>query len=173
MSRNNAMRRSMAKTFAAKIALLTAITVCGGGALRAQATSQPHTPPVKTKIKTIYVIPSSHWDLGFIAPPEEVLPRLKPHLDEVIANAKTDPDFRWTIESAWQLREWLARTPDPNQVQELVDLGNRGQIQLSAVYGSMHTEFMGAESLNRIIYDMKAIEKQLGVKSDFAIMDEG
>src|SRR5258707_15069301 len=139
MSRNNAMRRSMAKTFAAKIAPLTAIAVCGGGALRAQATSQPHTPPVKTQIKTIYVIPSSHWDLGFIAPPEEILPRLKPHLDEVIANAKADPEFRWTVESAWQLREWLARTPDLKQVQELVDLLNKGHIQISSVFGNIHT----------------------------------
>jgi len=126
------------------------------------------TPP----INTIYIIPSSHWDLGFIAPPEEVLPRLKPHIDEVIANAKADPEFRWTIESAWQLREWLSRTSDPKQIQEFVALVNKGQIQLSAVYGSMHTEFMGAEALNRITYDMKAIEKQLGVKADFAIMDD-
>lgn len=172
MGRKNGMQRSMVKAFAAKIALFAGIAVCNGGALYAQGSSQPTAPAAKTEIKTIYVIPSSHWDLGFIAPPEEVLPRLKPHLDEVIANAKADQEFRWTIESAWQLREWLARTPDPKQVQELVDLINKGQIQLSAVYGSMHTEFMGAEALNRITYDMKAIEKQLGVKTDFAIMDD-
>jgi hypothetical protein len=172
MSRKNGMQRSMVKTFAAKIALFAGIAVCSGGALYAQGSSQPSAPTAKTQIKTIYVIPSSHWDLGFIAPPEEILPRLKPHLDEVIANAKADPEFRWTIESAWQLREWLARTPDPKQVGELVDLINKGQIQLSAVYGSMHTEFMGAEALNRITYDMRAIEKQLGVKTDFAIMDD-
>jgi len=134
--------------------------------------SQKASPAPDTRIKTIYVVPSSHWDLGFLAPPEEILPRLKPHIDEVIANAKADPEFRWTIESAWQVREWLSRTPDPKQVQEFVDLVNNGQIQLSAVYGSMHTEFMGAEALNRIVYDMKAIEKRLGVKTDFAIMDD-
>src|SRR5512140_3248404 len=82
------------------------------------------SPP--TQIKTIYIIPSSHWDLGFIAPPEEVLPRLKPHIDEVIANCKADPEFRWTIESAWQLREWLARTDDPQQIKDFVTLVNKG-----------------------------------------------
>ena len=170
MSRNNRMQCAM--SFAARIVLLASIAVCSGGALHSQLPSQQSPPAAKSQIKTIYVIPSSHWDLGFIAPPEEILPRLKPHLDEVIANAKADPEFRWTIESAWQLREWLARTPDPKQVQELVDLISKGQIQLSAVYGSMHTEFMGGETLNRITYDMKAIEKQLGVKTDFAIMDD-
>jgi alpha-mannosidase len=117
-------------------------------------------------------MPSSHWDLGFLAPPEEILPRLKPHIDEVIANAKADPEFRWTIESTWQLREWLDRTSDPAQLKELVDLVNKGQIQLSATFGSMHSEFMGAEELNRIAYDMAAIEKRLGVHTDFAMMDD-
>jgi hypothetical protein len=172
MSHKNGMQGLMVKIFAVGIALLAGIAIFSEGALYAQGSSQQPAPAAKTQIKTIYVIPSSHWDLGFIAPPEEILPRLKPHLDEVIANAKTDPEFRWTIESAWQVREWLSRTPDTKQVQELVDLINKGQIQLSAVYGSMHTEFMGAETLNRITYDMKTIEKQLGVKTDFAIMDD-
>jgi hypothetical protein len=135
-------------------------------------------PPANhSAIQTIYVMPSSHWDLGFIAPPEEVLPKLKPHIDEVIANAKRDPDFRWTIESVWQIREWLARTTDgnnkdPQQIKDFVDLVNKGQIQVSAVFGSMHTEFMGAEQLNRITYDMKDLEKRLGIKTDFAMMDD-
>jgi hypothetical protein len=127
---------------------------------------------VHHQIQTIYIMPSSHWDLGFIAPPEEVLPKLKPHVDEVIANAKRDPEFRWTIESVWQIREWLARTSDPQQIKDFVDLVNKGQIQVSAVFGSMHTEFMGAEQLNRITYDMNDLEKRLNIKSDFAMMDD-
>jgi hypothetical protein len=129
-------------------------------------------PATHSTIQTIYVMPSSHWDLGFIAPPEEVLPRLKPHIDEVIANAMRDPEFRWTIESVWQIREWLARTSDPQQIKDFVDLVNKGQIQVSAVFGSMHTEFMGAEQLNRITYDMQDLEKRLGIKTDFAMMDD-
>jgi hypothetical protein len=123
-------------------------------------------------IKTIYVIPSSHWDLGFFAPPEEVLPMLKPHLDQVIADAKADPEFRWTIESVWQIREWLARTKDPREIQDFVDLVKKGQIQISAVFGSMHSEFLGAETLNRLTYDERSLEKQLGIKTDLAMMDD-
>src|ERR1700731_1174290 len=114
---------ALLKTIASNALLASLVLGCGGMAYP-QAVPPQAAPAAKTqiKIKTIYVVPSSHWDLGFIAPPEEVLPRLKPHLDEVIANAKADPEFRWTIESAWQLREWLARTSDPKQVQELVGL---------------------------------------------------
>lgn len=136
------------------------------------AYTQTPNSTTEHKIATVYVLPSSHWDLGFIAPPEEVLPRLKPHIDEVIANCKADPEFRWTIESVWQIREWLARTHDPQLIQDFVTLVNKGQIQVSAVFGSMHTEFMSAEQLNRIVYDMKEIERHLGIKTDFAMMDD-
>src|SRR5258705_2238151 len=105
-----------------KTALFAGLLLCWGGMVFPQPGQQPTAPPAKTQIKTIYVIPSSHCDLGFIAPPEEVLPRLKPHLDEVIANAKADPESRWTIQSAWQLRGWLARTPDSNQIHGIAAL---------------------------------------------------
>jgi alpha-mannosidase len=166
------MLRSMAKSAPLNCAIFSCIALSCAWIAFPQPTPQQGPPTAKMQIKTIYVVPSSHWDLGFIAPPEEVLPRLKPHIDELIANAKADPEFRWTIESTWQVREWLSRTSDPNEIQSFVNLVNKGQIQLSAVYGSMHTEFMGAEALNRIVYDMKAIEKHLGVKTDFAIMDD-
>lgn len=140
-------------------------------ALVSALTSQSQAQ-ARRSIKTVYIMPSSHWDMGFQAPPEQVLPRLKPHIDEVIANCQADSNFRWTIESAWQVREWLARTNDPRQIAEFVRLVKSGQIQLSAAYGSMHTEFMGAEALNRIAYDMKEVEKRLGVTTEYAMMDD-
>jgi hypothetical protein len=130
------------------------------------AKEQKHT------LKVVYIVPSSHWDLGFKLPPEEQLDDIKPHLDEVIRTAQKDPEFRWVIESAWQLRAWLDRTKDPALVQELVRLIRKGQIQLSAVYGSEHTEFMGAEQMNRLVYEMQGVEDELGVSTDLAMMDD-
>ncbi|MGD0479919.1 MAG: hypothetical protein ABSA42_07100 [Terracidiphilus sp.] len=123
-------------------------------------------------IQTIYIIPSSHWDLGFKLPPQEQLDDIKQHLDGVIHTAKQDPQFRWVIESEWQVQAWLDRTKDPQQIQDLVSLIRSGQIELSAVWGSEHTEFMGAEQLNRIIDLSRDIEKRLGVTTDLAMMDD-
>jgi Glycosyl hydrolases family 38 N-terminal domain len=125
-----------------------------------------------SEIQTIYIIPSSHWDLGFKLPPQEQLDDIKPHLDEVIRTAKQDPQFRWVIESAWQVQAWLDRTKDPQAIQDLVNLVRNGQIELSAVWGSEHTEFMGAEQLNLIVDPMRDIEKRLGVTTDLAMMDD-
>ncbi len=123
-------------------------------------------------IQTIYVIPSSHWDLGFLRPPEAERDVIKPHLDAVIAACNTDPQFRWTIESEWQLQAWLERTKDPAQIQRLAGLLRSGQIELSATYGSMHTEFMGTEELNRLVSFGSQMEKRFGIHSEVAMMND-
>ena len=123
-------------------------------------------------IKTIYVIPSSHWDFGFVDTPNAVKRAIKPHLDAVIAACDADPQFRWTIESVWQLEAWLEQTKDPAQIQHLADLLRKGQIELSAAYGSMHTEFMGTEELNRLVSAGSQIEQRFGVHPKVAMMND-
>jgi len=151
------------------ISYCIAILATGCFAIAAQ---QPDEGRSNSQIKTIYIVPSSHWDLGFKLPPQEQLDDIKPHLDGVIRTAKRDPQFRWVIESAWQVQAWLDRTKDPQEIQDLVSLVRSGQIELSAVWGSEHTEFMGAEQLNRIVDPMRDIEKRLGVTTDLAMMDD-
>ncbi|MGD0890934.1 MAG: hypothetical protein ABR923_05325 [Terracidiphilus sp.] len=146
-----------------------ALLAAGGCAVAGQ---QAQGTRSSSEIQTIYIIPSSHWDLGFKLPPQEQLDDIKPHLDEVIRTAKKDPEFRWVIESAWQVQAWLDRTKDPQAIQDLVSLIKSGQIELSAVWGSEHTEFMGTEQLNRIVDPMRDIEKRLGVTTDLAMMDD-
>jgi hypothetical protein len=146
---------------------VTGLTLC----LTAVAAAQSSRPGINP-VDVIYIIPSSHWDLGFKLPPEEQLDDIKPHLDGVIAAARKDPEFRWVIESSWQLQAWLDRTKDPALVEQFTQLIRSGQIQLSAVYGSEHTEFMGTEQLDRIAYQTRDIEQRLGVTTDLAMMDD-
>jgi len=136
------------------------------------ASAGPQARRDDSKIETVYVIPSSHWDLGFLTPPEELMPRLKPHIDDVIANCKADPEFRWTVESIWQLQEWLSLTKDPKLVEEFARLVRSGQVQISSVWGSMHTEFMGTEQLNRLVYAAEALQDRIPFPRDFAMMDD-
>jgi len=151
------------------VSVCVALIAAAGGALAGQQAADGRN---NSGIQTIYIIPSSHWDLGFKLPPQEQLDDIKPHLDGVIRTAKQDPQFRWVIESAWQVQAWLDRTKDPQAIQDLANLVRSGQIELSAVWGSEHTEFMGAEQLNRIVDPMRDIEKRLGVTTDLAMMDD-
>lgn len=134
----------------------------------------------ESSIKTIYITPTSHYDLGFVEAPDTVKERAARHIDEVLRVAGSDPAFRWTIESVWQIDEWLKRQkkatsvlPKDNvKISRLMTLIRSGQIALSTSWGSMHTDFMGAEELNRLCYDYAALNRSYGVESQLAMMDD-
>lgn len=140
----------------------------------------PVRPAPATSIETVYIVPSSHYDFGFVEPPDAIRERAARHIDDVIRVAEADPDFRWTIESMWQVEEWLKRAKDPTsnlqpdraKIDRLVQLIKSGRVALSASWGSMHTDFMGAEELNRICRDAAAFESAYGVDTDLALMDD-
>lgn len=131
-------------------------------------------------IKTVYVVPTSHYDFGFVEPPDQVRERAARHIDEVIRMAESDRNFRWTIESVWQVNEWLKRQKpqtsvlpkDNAKIARLMNLIKSGQVALSTSWGSMHTDFMGAEELNRICYDYAVLRRSYGVQSQLALMDD-
>ena len=131
-------------------------------------------------IKTVYITPTSHYDFGFVEPPDAIRERAARHIDEVIRVAESDPEFRWTIESVWQVNEWLKRAKKPTSVlpndkekiARLMNLIKSGRVALSTSWGSMHTDFMGEEELNRLCYDYTRLEKSYGVHSDLAMMDD-
>jgi hypothetical protein len=134
----------------------------------------------ESTIKTIYVVPSSHYDFGFVEPPNAIRERAARHIDEVIRVAEANPDFRWTIESVWQINEWLKRQKKPSSVlpkdkekiARLVNLIKSGRIVLSTAWGSMHTDYMGNEELNRICYDFLRWSKTYGIQSEVAYMND-
>lgn len=142
------------------------------------AFSQVKLPP--STIKTVYITPTSHYDFGFVEPPDAIRERAARHIDEVIGMAESDPEFRWTIESVWQVNEWIKRQKPPSSVlpkdeakiARLMNLIKSGRVALSTAWGSMHTDFMGAEELNRICYDYKNLNRVYGVNSTLAMMDD-
>lgn len=131
-------------------------------------------------IKTVYLVPFSHYDFGFVEPPDAVRERAARHIDEVIRVAEENPTFKWTIESVWQVNEWLKRQRKPSSVlpkdkekiERLMSLIRSGRISLSSSWGSMHTDFMGGEELNRLIYDYTALSKAYGIKSELAMLND-
>lgn len=169
----------MSEMLRIKLLIFTAtgfLILFGGISLR--VFSQTKLPP--SSIKTVYITPTSHYDFGFVEPPDQVRERAARHLDEVLRMAETDQDFRWTIESVWQVNEWIKRQKtsssvlpkDEAKIRRLMAQIKTGKIALSTAWGSMHTDFMGAEELNRINYDFKNLNRQYAVNSSFAMMDD-
>ncbi|HEX4810254.1 MAG TPA: hypothetical protein VH325_15040 [Bryobacteraceae bacterium] len=133
-----------------------------------------------TTIKTIYIVPTSHFDRGFVVPPNDVSELAARHIGEVIDVAEGDPNFRWTVESLWQVLAFLDHSRglgdilpgNQRRIDELMALIRSGRIDLSAVWGSMHTEFMGAEELNRLVYDFARLRRTYSIDSKLAVMND-
>ena len=134
----------------------------------------------ESTIKTVYVVPSSHYDFGFVEPPNAIRERAARHIDRVIEVAEQNPDFRWTIESVWQINEWLKWQKKPSSVlpkdkekiARLINLLKSGRVVLSTAWGSMHTDYMGNEELNRLNYDYSRWSKTYGIESDVAYLND-
>lgn len=165
------------------IFVIVAVILFYGFSFSVSAQTKTLTAPAKlpaSPIKTVYITPLSHYDFGFVEPPDAVRERAARHIDEVIRVAEANPNFKWTIESVWQINEWLKRAKKPTSVlpkdkekiARLVKLIKSGRIAVSTAWGSMHTDFMGAEELNRLAYDYTTLKRTYGIESSLATMDD-
>lgn len=123
-------------------------------------------------IKRIWVVCHSHLDIGFTRPPDEVARDYKDNIDTAIRLARENSDFRWTIESAWMLEQWLERTEDEAPVDELGKLMRAGRITLGAAFANMHSGLMAAEESNRLIYPAEKFRRRFGIEAAVAFQND-
>ena len=123
-------------------------------------------------IRQIFVVSHSHLDIGFTRPPDEVPRDYKDSIDTAIRLARENPDFRWTIESAWMLQEWLRRTDDDELVGELTRLLKEGRLALGVAFGNMHSGLMGTEETNRLVYLGHDLRRKLGLEAPVAFQND-
>jgi hypothetical protein len=124
------------------------------------------------QVRSVELVCLEHLDVGFTASPQEIARRQKEHLDHAIALCRERPDFRWTVESIWQLEEWLARTPEPAAREQLVALVNEGRIEVQAGFANLHTGAMDAELLLRCFEPADAIRRDLGIAITSCVQDD-
>ncbi len=106
---------------------------------------------VVSSIKTIYICEWSHLDIGFTETPQAIEQYYKDTLDQVIANLKADPGYKWTIEEYWMLDQWLRRSTEA-QKQEMFGFLRSGRIHLAAGHSSLTVGVVGHEEFARQIY---------------------
>jgi hypothetical protein len=133
--------------------------------------AQEKAPPAPA-VQSVELVCLEHLDVGFTASPQEVARREKEHLDHAVALCKERPDFRWTVESIWQLEQWLARTPEKSARDEFVALVKEGRIEVEAGYANLHTGVMDAELVLRSFEPADAVRRELGITIDSAVQDD-
>lgn len=125
----------------------------------------------RSSVKTIYIVQLSHLDIGFTDTQAAVARVSAETIDEAIALCEKDQDYKWTIESLWQLEQWMkGKTPD--QIAHLMSLVKSGRIGLTACYAGMWSSIMGAEEICRSFYFAARLKRDYGVEIKTAIQND-
>ena len=129
--------------------------------------------PPPAALETIVVVPGSHLDVGFTAPPSVVRAKRVATLDAAIEAAEKDPDFRWTEECGYVVHAWLeARGGDPARVVRLAKLVKEKRIGLGACWVNAHAALF-PEALPLLFAWHDEAERALGRRPDDAFVNDG
>jgi len=105
----------------------------------------------------IYVVHSSHHDLGYTDLPSNVFLEHDSYLDDVLRfceeteNWPEETKFKYSVEEFWSLNHFMKNRPKET-VDKLISFIKKGQIEVCALFGNEVTELCGHEELIRLLY---------------------
>ncbi len=115
----------------------------------------------------IFVIPHEHLDVGFSDYQGKVAEVQSRAIDEAMAIARQDPDFRFSVDGYWSVEQFLANRNEQDR-QQLLDLVRRGRIFVPPQYASLLTGLPTVETLIRSLYGGYRFNEEHGGRFDYA-----
>ncbi len=128
-------------------------------------------PSASAEIETLYVVEFAHADVGFNAPPSKMQDRN--HTRNVLALdlADTYPEYRWVIETGYQLETFLDRAT-PEEESRLAALLAEGRFDYGANFTNMRTGYVGEEQHHRLLYPSLEHAQRLGTAAVTVFLDD-
>ncbi|MEI8078805.1 MAG: hypothetical protein WCH61_04145, partial [bacterium] len=124
-----------------------------------------------SRLKKIFIVHHTHLDIGYTDQPLEVLDQQLGFLDLAAQYGAERPDFFWTIESAYLLKDYIRNRP-PAMVEKIFALLRAKQMELMALEVQPLTDmFSGAGLLDAVAY-AKKLARQHGFKVKCAMLDD-
>ena len=116
----------------------------------------------------VSLVHHSHFDIGYTDLQGRVITEQLAYLDDALrlAEAKQDDgpsSFRWSVESIWVLREWIARRR-PDTVARFMEQVRAGRIEVAALPFNMHTETCSTEELHGLLRYAREISQEYGLQ---------
>lgn len=124
------------------------------------------------RVHTIHVVPGSHLDIGFTDTPSAVREKRIAVLDDAIATAKRDPDFRWLEESGWVVEAWRDRhAGDAGRLADLRRLLAEERIGVGAAWANPHAAAF-PEFLDLLLVHHETLARELGYVPPVAVLND-
>jgi hypothetical protein len=128
--------------------------------------------PARGQVKTVYIVPGAHFDVGFDAPPPVVREHRIQAVEDALAAAEADPDFHWMEDGAWGFGGWLERyRGDAARMARAKRALRSGQLIISAVWICPHGSIFH-EHLEFLTVHLDEMERLFGVRPEVAILDD-
>jgi len=119
----------------------------------------------------LHLVFLTHTDIGYTHPQPVVKELHCLALDEVLALCRKHPDFRWTIETVWQLDQFR-NSRSPEVLNELYGYMREGRIALSPVSTNPYTGWVSEEEMIRAMYPGSEVRRSLGITTPGAMYND-
>ena len=116
----------------------------------------------------VYVMPTSHVDIGYTDFQENVKVRQNLNTSLAIDLCNKFPDFKWNTEVGWAQDIYLSMMPADRKA-EFIKLAQEGRMGCQVIYGNMLTGICSHEELIRNLYYTHSTAKQYGIPFDMAV----
>jgi len=125
----------------------------------------------------IYVVHSSHHDLGYTDIPSNVFLEHDSYLDEILDFCEKTKDwpeeskFKYSIEQFWSLNHFI-KNRSKETVDKLIKFIKKGQIEVTALFGNEVTELCGHEELIRLLYPSFELKRKYDISITCAELND-
>ncbi|MCX6224835.1 MAG: glycoside hydrolase [Bacteroidia bacterium] len=129
------------------------------------------------KMKTVYLLPHSHHDIGYTDLQTNILKKqvknLNDALDLIRKNDSYPPEarFKWNVEVLWSVEAFL-ESATPEKQQEFIDAVKRGDIGLQGTYLNMLTGIMRPEEQFRLLGYARKLQEKYGLVINSAMITD-
>jgi hypothetical protein len=123
----------------------------------------------------VYMFNATHADIGWHDFPHIIREKITGFLDIVIElcdkTKNSDIPYVYTVEHAWIVENY-EKTRSRAQFKKLVNCIKRGQIDVGAIYASVHTDLCGHEELARSLLYAAGLRRRYGLTVDCALLND-
>jgi alpha-mannosidase len=119
----------------------------------------------------IFAAASAHTDIGYTDLQPKIAELHNENIDRAIAIIKQYPDFRWNVEAAWEMENYLASRPEP-QRQECLQFLRDGKLGVQATYANTLTGLLSDEAATRFTWSAAREHRLDGVPYDSAMTSD-
>lgn len=119
----------------------------------------------------IFAAASAHTDIGYTDVQPKVAELHSENIDRAIAIIKQYPDFRWNVEAAWEMENYLDSRHEP-QRQECLQFLRDGKLGVQATYANILTGLLSDEAASRYTWAAAKENRLFGVPYDSAMTSD-